>query len=440
MLTHSVWLCFVLAITHSASRHLKLTFGIRQADTTALEDSPSVSNNKPDTAIAVFAHRWTPCVQQKISKLVADVLGVYDVWVFVNEFPMKSNKCSFKDCFGSSSWDTRCLEENCFVDLALSPYRNATVIYYGDGLPNEHNISDAELFDQMCWNVEAQKYQECSTDEARWWCSSKGKQYTKEGCLGKVPLKQVTYCRFWDRGEATIQFSAGGREPHYKNLKRWRRPWPSICWHPRKGVELFQGVSGRAKPMLLAFIKQMSYDYVWHVEHDMVFNGNWRTFFDGATKGHETTDFLTHTIEEEVDPAWPHWKSPFIESMPQKTWTKLTFMIARISKKLGTNAFKRLAAGELGGHHEAALGTLCRNTSGCEFGSFDAKYVGFVTTGHWAAHSVGCWGDPLKRQCGCCSLGKDAPPPSFTGGVDLRTPAPNKLYHPIKACDLGASR
>jgi hypothetical protein len=433
------WVCFALALYQAVSRHSKLTFGLRQADPISLNDSQS-RDSKPDTAVALFVDRWSPnnspCVRQKLSKIAADVLGIYDVWVFINELPVSAG-CSHKSCLNNSKWNMQCLHESCFLDLNQKPYHNVKTVYYGDGLPNEYNISDSSLFDQMCWSVDEQQYRKCSEDESKWWCSAKNKHYPKESCIGKVPPKKVVYCKFRVRGEDTIAFAAGGLQPHYIDKKNWRMPWPSICWHPREGVELFQGVSGRAKPMLLAFIERMDYKHVWHVEHDMVFTGNWREFFEGAGKGHEATDFLTHTLEETVDPEWPHWNSPFIESMPRESWTKLTFMISRISKRFGTIAFDRLLAGKLGGHHEAVLGTLCSNTKGCEFGAFDRKYVGFVTTGHWAAHSVGCWGDPKKQQCGCCQLGKNAPPPEITEGVDLSAPAKDKLYHPIKTCNLG---
>jgi hypothetical protein len=101
--------------------------------------------------------------------------------------------------------------------------------------------------------------------------------------------------------------------------------------------------------------------YVWLVEYDVDFAGNWREFFSAA--GSSEADLVGTTLFSRADdPGWMHWgwfETP--EAVPLALHTRGFFPIMRLSRRL----LERYAAvardGTWRGHTEAILPTLARH-------------------------------------------------------------------------------
>jgi hypothetical protein len=123
-------------------------------------------------------------------------------------------------------------------------------------------------------------------------------------------------------------------------------------------------VPGSAHFSLLQFYKEYpTYEYYWNVEYDVVFSGNWHTFFDAFS--HIDTDYIASHIhayaEESVEEnsKWPWWQSLFLVDidLPRCEFFKAFNPVYRLSNRAAAMLDKTLSVGNKG-HNEVMIPTM----------------------------------------------------------------------------------
>lgn len=157
----------------------------------------------------------------------------------------------------------------------------------------------------------------------------------------------------------------------------------------------FQGPNYMAMKMALKYDK---YDYVWYLEYDVCYSGNWKTFFDKMnTLAH---DFICERVTSRYnEPNWFWWKY----SREFKPWNrsfKSVNCISRLSRRFIN-----------------ALEDMYRSTVNDQRTFFEHAWVTL------AMNEYSCY-DLYKKEC--------APVFSVNKINNLRRPDRDKLYHAIK--------
>jgi hypothetical protein len=122
-------------------------------------------------------------------------------------------------------------------------------------------------------------------------------------------------------------------------------------------------------PVLQFYLDHSQYSYYWSIEDDVVFNGDWKKFFNNVST-HEF-DFITSHIRRYSDvPDWSWWNS---FKQPQEDLDKPELVnsfnpIYRISDKALSYIHNCLITG-YSGHHEVLIVTLL-NRSGFKIADF----------------------------------------------------------------------
>jgi hypothetical protein len=161
------------------------------------------------------------------------------------------------------------------------------------------------------------------------------------------------------------------------------------------------------------------YEYVWTVEYDVVFSGNWMTFFQAVDR---PADLLTSKIRlYDDDPHWNWWRTLLIpiqyncRTDPQNPWPIKFLASFNPLYRLSHRAAQHLRVKYLQdcwiGHHEVTMPTLL-DIAGMIVEDFGKPPEGCGIKGKWYGKDTYC---PT-------SLGNHIP----AGG------APQTLFHPIK--------
>lgn len=149
------------------------------------------------------------------------------------------------------------------------------------------------------------------------------------------------------------------------------------------GEKVYQEYSGiydaPVKPMALKWTAESSYSYVWIVESDVVFTGDWAKFF--LAHLHNQADLLATYIGHQGEDAWPNgwfWKSCTICDDTHHNGVFLS--IHRMSNRFANDIQQLLIAGHTG-HHEAFVGTCCKlvGSEHCQSEDIKSQYIGRVT-------------------------------------------------------------
>src|SRR5690242_16537195 len=105
-----------------------------------------------------------------------------------------------------------------------------------------------------------------------------------------------------------------------------------------------------------AMLTAKGHDYVWLVEYDADFSGNWREFFDAMST--RKADFLATTICSKADSEeWFHW-SWFEPPQGVTTLYRAFCPVMRWSSRLIGCYIRAIQTGQWGGHYEALVPTL----------------------------------------------------------------------------------
>lgn len=133
---------------------------------------------------------------------------------------------------------------------------------------------------------------------------------------------------------------------------------------------------------VIEFAAHSVYDYVWAVEYDVIFSGNWSTFF---TAHNSNADFLSAKVREHsAQPQWCWWRSlrgP--QEIPRSRWLRSFNPVFRISKRAAVYLREKYMLGWRG-HHEVTMPTLLRAGGFIieDLGS-DGSFVRDCNRGRW---------------------------------------------------------
>lgn len=164
-------------------------------------------------------------------------------------------------------------------------------------------------------------------------------------------------------------------------------------------------------PVLQFFLKHPEYAYYWCLEDDVVFNGDWKYFFENVSPEMDY-DFITSHIRRHSDmPEWFWWRTLKI---PEGKFNKEEMLnsfnpIYRISNK----ALKYIdicLKGGYSGHHEVLLPSLLKKAG--------FKMADFATENNY-----------VTPELSYCTLSTMRWKPVFFTTGNRK----NTIYHPVKA-------
>ena len=100
------------------------------------------------------------------------------------------------------------------------------------------------------------------------------------------------------------------------------------------------------------------YPYVWMIEFDVDYAGDWSAFF-GQFKRNRA-DLLTTTLTSSADdPNWCHWNSAAAPKRPEAIhWYRDFHPIMRLSQRFMRAYVKAMASPDWRGHHEFTIPTV----------------------------------------------------------------------------------
>ncbi len=175
-------------------------------------------------------------------------------------------------------------------------------------------------------------------------------------------------------------------------------------------------------PLFLFYKDYPQYEYYWYIEYDVLFTGNWNTFFNAYSS--IKADFLSSNIQRfDEHPKWYWWESLKLETMkiPINKFVRSFNPIYRISNS-ALSFLDDVLKHKNRGHHEVLIPTLL-------------NYNGYVIV------DIGGNGSyvlpKFKNQfyLGCTAFGGKGTMrfrPTFKLEVIKQLDLSNKLFHPVK--------
>lgn len=216
----------------------------------------------------------------------------------------------------------------------------------------------------------------------------------KEGLLEEMDL----YILFNNEDHKSIEFPEDWKIFEYSSediLKKGYKLIPS----PSKNRPIMW-MNGCGMPINLFYDKFSMYDYIWCIEYDVFFNGDWKKIFRYYKEN--KFDFLT-TAYEDLKPGWwwydfiwfPPVIGKYFKQFPTQRKKALNTICAFSKEFLET--LDILYKDGYYGYCEQTLPTAAANCKGCKFIVRD-----FITDG-WADEDSNCWtksfeDDEMKRD------------------------------------------
>jgi len=156
-----------------------------------------------------------------------------------------------------------------------------------------------------------------------------------------------------------------------------------------------------AKPIIPIFNLKYNYDYIWCIEYDVIYLGDWNDIFNyyNLNKSDVITKIESNGLQN-LNKSWIHWKNCNI-CTDNKLNAHIFLPVIRYSKKILQLIMKYLQNNKTG-HHEALIGTICNKEKNCKLEDINPNFFGIY---------------------------KFNPIISYNKLIDLPH---NKLYHPVK--------
>jgi len=173
----------------------------------------------------------------------------------------------------------------------------------------------------------------------------------------------------------------------------------------------------------LFFHRHPDYDYLWSIEYDVVFTGNWNVLFDAFSQN--DADMLSaHIAKFETCPSWNWWPSLTFNSadwLPSEKWVKSFNPIHRYSKKALHFLDTFLQHDGNSGFSEALVATVLYN-NGYRLEDFggEGSFVAPVNRDRFYLQLPGIHIGTLRWR------------PEYTIEELAKTAIPNHLFHPVK--------
>jgi len=191
----------------------------------------------------------------------------------------------------------------------------------------------------------------------------------------------------------------------------------------------FLEISGGSKRYTALWMMKNEYRYVWHLESDIFFTGNWSNLFDAYTSNH--ADILTRKSARASEIGIVFRRSPY--ALKNREFAeKVAWPVIRLSSSFMKVLLPILQTEKM--HHEV-IATVCNllGTGSCNIDYFHETHV----SGHYSLGRFGIYKKPIS----CCEFGKEYYDPEKPLPLDFRIDniQPNALYHPFKCIATNTS-
>ena len=174
--------------------------------------------------------------------------------------------------------------------------------------------------------------------------------------------------------------------------------------------------------------KLAAFDYLWMMEADVDFAGDWGTFFEAAM--HSTADLLATTIyPRPIDPRWPHWHlfgPP--ANIAQEFRIRAFLPLSRYSRRLLSAFVEETNAWRWKGIYEAVFPSLAFS-EGWEIGDF-----GGSGPFKWEGPSF-YWNTFKENSLSPGTFTAGDPRYSYFHEDPDAFPERGQIYHPVKGWD-----
>jgi hypothetical protein len=185
-------------------------------------------------------------------------------------------------------------------------------------------------------------------------------------------------------------------------------------------------IPGNEDGMLLsAFHRLPGYDNYWYVEYDVVYSGDWRSFFQNFADN--TADMLSTSIaRHDRIPDWPFWKSLELPDglvLPEQQWLRSFNPVVRLSRGALETLSHEYRENGWAGHSECVVPTVLA------YRGLRIEDIGgdgeFVPPGRENRFYRNNW------------LDKSLTPGTFVFRPPMSEPGPepDMLWHPVKDTD-----
>lgn len=213
-------------------------------------------------------------------------------------------------------------------------------------------------------------------------------------------------------------------------------------------------LSGFAKAAFIKFmVAHSEYQYVWHLEDDVVFTGNWAKLLNHLQRAFPTQSLVSKVVYQNYNAqkwylggcklgpgrscatshkeflSMPGYDTKYDKNLSGPVHVHVDWMLARLSHEYAIKLARELeTTSGAGGHHEGLAGPFClsqarakkkkkmeRHAAWCEIGVLPRRLMGIFETGHWSNY-----GEQIAMLADAGSL------------------VPWKLYHPFKCKDGGS--
>lgn len=181
-------------------------------------------------------------------------------------------------------------------------------------------------------------------------------------------------------------------------------------------------IPGNADALIFHAIDRLpDYDFIWYIEYDVAFSGDWQDFFNAFESS--DADLLATTLRTKTEiPNWPLWRSlqtPAQLTLSDDQCLRLFLVVARLSRRLKEKLVPVYQQGWTG-HFEALLGTVTlQNDLKVEDIGGDSRFTRPENLNRFY------WNTPLNNSLCPGSL-------VFRPSQSAPGPESDKLWHPIK--------
>ena len=145
-----------------------------------------------------------------------------------------------------------------------------------------------------------------------------------------------------------------------------------LKYYSEKVYNPYSGIyNSPAKPILPIFNIKYKYDYIWCIEYDVIYTGNWKDIINNYKE--DKDDIITYINDKMQSYNWNHWNHCNICTLENRI--QIFLPVIRYSEYMLDKIFTHLKKGYTG-HHEAFIGTLCNTYKQCKIKELDKKFIG----------------------------------------------------------------
>jgi hypothetical protein len=126
-----------------------------------------------------------------------------------------------------------------------------------------------------------------------------------------------------------------------------------------------------AKPIIPIFNLKYNYNYIWCIEYDVIYKGNWIDIFNYYNN--DRSEVISYINDKAQSYSWNNWTNCNICTLENRL--QIFLPVIRYSRYILDKIYTHLRKGYTG-HHEAFIGTVCNIYSKCKLTELNPKFIG----------------------------------------------------------------